>query len=127
MTEAPTTTGASTERFLRFSETLKKTGIRSRSTLYELESRGEFPARVNITGKAVGFIESEIDQWMRDRIASRPAPPTCSTVTRATTRTTRAPASPAPTLTPPTPTTPTPTTPRKRGPARPRSARPSLG
>ncbi len=61
-------------RFMRTSEVLSKTGIKSRSTLYALEAAGKFPARVFITNKAVGFIEAEIAAWMEQRIAARPAP-----------------------------------------------------
>lgn len=56
-----------TERILRQSEVLARTGL-GRTTLWRLEKRGEFPARRRITGNIVGWIESEVEEW----IASRP-------------------------------------------------------
>jgi|WetSurMetagenome_2_1015567.scaffolds.fasta_scaffold1177062_2 prophage regulatory protein len=60
-------------RLIRLTETLNKTGL-SRSTLYDLTLRGEFPAQVKLfkDGRAVAWIESEIDDWIKSRvIASR--------------------------------------------------------
>jgi prophage regulatory protein len=37
----------------------------------ELIKRGKFPRRVQLGGKRVGFIESEIDEWLKDRVAER--------------------------------------------------------
>ena len=108
-------------RFMRTSEVLSTTGIKSRSTLYALEAAGKFPARVFITDKAVGFIEKEIQDWMEQRIAARPAPMVMSA---APPRVRRSQATPTAT---PSPTTATPPTPRRRGPARPRAARPVIG
>lgn len=49
-----------------------RTGL-SRSTIYELISAGTFPRQVNLcNGRAVGWIEQEINNWLQDRIdASR--------------------------------------------------------
>ncbi len=108
-------------RFMRTSEVLSKTGIKSRSTLYALEAAGKFPARVFITNKVVGFIEAEIAAWMEQRIAARPAPLVISTAPapRPRGRISQATATP---MAPPTPPTP-----RRRGPARPRATRPVIG
>jgi len=43
------------------------TGL-SRSSLYLLMSRGEFPRPVKITGKAVAWPESAISEWLAARI-----------------------------------------------------------
>ena len=107
-------------RFLRMSEVLSKTGIRSRSTIYEMMRAGSFPQCVFITGKAIAFIEMEIEAWMRARIAARPAPTVMSSAPPRP-RQRRIVTTP-PTATP-APTTPTPPTPRRRCPARPRAAR----
>lgn len=56
-----------TERILRQSEVLAITGL-GRTTLWRLEKRGEFPARRRITGNIVGWLASEVEEW----IASRP-------------------------------------------------------
>ncbi len=108
-------------RFLRMSEVLSKTGIRSRSTVYEMMRAGSFPRCVFITGKSIGFVEKEIEEWMGARIGARPAPSVISTAPRPRVRRSQA------TTTPTAPTTATPPPPRRRGPARPRAARPVIG
>lgn len=57
---------------LRLSETLRRTGL-SRSKLYELQSSGEFPKSIKLSrnGTAVGWIESEVHEWIKARIAER--------------------------------------------------------
>jgi prophage regulatory protein len=41
----------------------------SRSSIYLLVSKGKFPRPVALGDRAVGWIESEIDQWIDERIA----------------------------------------------------------
>ena len=58
-------------RFLRLPEVLARTGL-SRSTIYVRLDQGRFPRPVSLGGRAVGWIESEVDEWIRERIdASR--------------------------------------------------------
>ena len=42
------------------------TGL-SRSTIYDMMSRGLFPRPVKLTGKAVGWPESAIADWLASR------------------------------------------------------------
>ncbi len=59
-------------RFLRLPDVLERTGL-SRSTIYVRLAEGRFPQPVALGGRAVGWIEAEVDEWVRDRIAeSRP-------------------------------------------------------
>ena len=37
----------------------------------ELIKKGKFPRRVQVGGKRVGFVESEIDEWLKARAAER--------------------------------------------------------
>ena len=55
--------------FLRLPQVKQRTGI-SRSSLYAKIQRGEFPAPVNLGARAVGWVESEVDRWIADRIAA---------------------------------------------------------
>ena len=55
-------------RFLRLPEVMARTGL-SRSTIYVRLAQGRFPRPVSLGGRAVGWIESEIEQWCRQRIA----------------------------------------------------------
>jgi prophage regulatory protein len=49
-------------------------GIRySRRHLYTLESERKFPKRVALGENRVGWIESEIDDWIREKAACRAA------------------------------------------------------
>ncbi|MEQ9546418.1 MAG: AlpA family transcriptional regulator [Marinobacter sp.] len=57
---------------LRLSEVRARTGL-PRSTIYALQSKGEFPHSIKLSnhGSAVGWLESEIDDWIQSRIADR--------------------------------------------------------
>jgi len=56
---------------LRLNATLAKTGL-SRSVLYSEISKGNFPKQISLTERSVGFLESEVDSWIDERVkASR--------------------------------------------------------
>ena len=55
------------ERFLRLPEVLARTGL-SRSTIYVRLDQGHFPRPVSLGARAVGWIESEVEEWIRERI-----------------------------------------------------------
>ena len=44
-----------------------RTGL-SRSTIYLRMAEGRFPKSVCLGGRAVGWIEAEIDDWLQQRI-----------------------------------------------------------
>ena len=56
------------ERFLRLPEVMHLCGL-SRSTIYELIRKGEFPPQVSLGGKNVAWLHSEVTAWMAGRIA----------------------------------------------------------
>jgi prophage regulatory protein len=58
------------ERFLRLSDVKERTGL-SRSTIYLSISKGNFPKNVSLGPRCVGWLESEIDSWIQDRIHQR--------------------------------------------------------
>jgi prophage regulatory protein len=58
-----------TESFLRLPAVIARTGL-SRSTLYEHMKNGSFPRPVQLSLRAVGFLENEVDAWCRARIAA---------------------------------------------------------
>jgi prophage regulatory protein len=41
----------------------------SRSTIYDRIKAGTFPASVSLGGKAVGWVESEVNAWLNAQIA----------------------------------------------------------
>jgi prophage regulatory protein len=55
-------------RILRIHEVRRRTGL-SRSTIYELVAEGVLPAPVRIGHRTSGWIEAEVDQFLRERIA----------------------------------------------------------
>ncbi|MDG1287867.1 MAG: AlpA family transcriptional regulator [Rickettsiales bacterium] len=61
-----------TKRIIRLSEVKSKTGL-SRSSIYDGIKMNTFPAPIKITSHAVGWIESEVNDWIESRISnSRP-------------------------------------------------------
>lgn len=62
------------ERILRLADVKDRTGL-SRSTIYLNINNGGFPRPINLGGRCVGWLESEIDAWIIARIEkSRPRP-----------------------------------------------------
>lgn len=61
---------ASSERLLRRPEVLRRVGL-GRSAMYARIKAGTFPRPVSTGGNSVAWVESEIDQWIADRIAAR--------------------------------------------------------
>jgi prophage regulatory protein len=58
---------------LRLPTVKARTGL-SRSTIYLRIAEGSFPAPVSLGGRAVGWIEAEVNGWLAKRIeASRKA------------------------------------------------------
>jgi len=56
---------------IRLSEVMRRTGY-GRAWIYRLISQGRFPKPVKIGPRSVAFIESEVDEWINQRIdASR--------------------------------------------------------
>jgi len=60
-----------THQILRLPEVKHRTGL-SRSTIYLRISMGTFPAPISLGGRAVGWVESEVNDWLNQQIeASR--------------------------------------------------------
>ena len=59
-------------RLLKRPEVEHKTGL-SRASIYDRMDRDIFPRQVKVGPKCVGWVETEIDQWIADRIAERDA------------------------------------------------------
>lgn len=59
------------DTILRLPDAKRSTGL-SRSTIYLRISLGTFPKPVSLGGRAVGWLEAEVHQWLQRRIeASR--------------------------------------------------------
>jgi prophage regulatory protein len=56
-----------THTILRLPAVKARTGL-SRSTLYLYMGRGEFPRAISLGSHAVGWIESDVEAWIAQRI-----------------------------------------------------------
>jgi len=54
-------------RMLRLPAVLARTGL-SRSTIYLRISEGRFPKPISLGGRAVGWVEAEINAWLNRQI-----------------------------------------------------------
>ena len=61
--KSPTPTQDFPERILRIQEVIEMTGL-SRTTIWRMERKGEFPARVQLGVSSVGWRFSEVNEWM---------------------------------------------------------------
>ncbi len=59
-----------TMKFLRIQDVMSLTGL-GRSTIYKFMDEDIFPKTIPLGGRAVGWLESEIEEWMESRLALR--------------------------------------------------------
>ena len=57
-------------QILRLPAVMRRTSL-SRSTIYLRISDGKFPAPIPLGGRAVGWLESEINEWLDACVAAR--------------------------------------------------------
>ncbi|ENX3946944.1 AlpA family transcriptional regulator [Photobacterium damselae] len=57
-------------RFIRLKEVMHVTGL-GRSSIYNYMAEGRFPKTVSLGGRAVAWVESEVEQWIKERIIDR--------------------------------------------------------
>jgi len=57
-------------RILRLDQVIAATGL-GKTKIYELQALGEFPMRVQITARTVGWVEEEVQAWLSGRVAAR--------------------------------------------------------
>lgn len=61
-----------TLRILRLSEVKNKTGMAC-SSIYSMIANTTFPSPIKLSKRSVGWLETEIDQWIAERVnGSRP-------------------------------------------------------
>ncbi len=54
-------------RMLRLPEVVNRTAL-SRSQIYRLIELGTFPRQIQLGERAAGWVEEEVDGWLRERI-----------------------------------------------------------
>ena len=57
-------------RLLRLNEVMVKVGL-SRSSIYRRMENNEFPRSISLGGRSKGWIDSEVDEWIMQRIADQ--------------------------------------------------------
>ena len=57
-----------TKRIIRLPEVIAKTGL-ARSTIYAFVQAGAFPKSIPLGSRSVGWLESDVEQWIDDRIS----------------------------------------------------------
>lgn len=57
------------EQILKMPEVIRATGL-ARSTIYKLISENRFPKQIKLTSFSSGWLQSEVEAWIADRIAA---------------------------------------------------------
>jgi len=60
-----------TLKMLRLPEVMDKVGLKT-SKIYDMMAEGSFPRSRIITGRSVGWIEHEVDEWVLSRPVTEP-------------------------------------------------------
>jgi len=56
-------------KIIRLPAVKDKTGI-SRSSIYLRMNKGEFPKSISLGDRAIGWLESDIEQWLEEKVAA---------------------------------------------------------
>jgi prophage regulatory protein len=57
-------------RILRLKDVIEKTGL-ARSTIYKYLDAGTFPKPIPLGGRSVGWVDSEVHEWILEKIENR--------------------------------------------------------
>ena len=57
-------------RLIKLKEVMQKTSL-GHSSIYKFIAEGTFPKQVFLGARSVAWVESEVDEWILDRIKSR--------------------------------------------------------
>lgn len=68
----PATGAACPQKLMTLPEVMKLAGLK-RERIRQLEHMGEFPQRVRITARRIGWVQSEVAAWLQNRIDQRRA------------------------------------------------------
>lgn len=62
------------QQVLKLPEVVKLTGM-PKSSIYSLIAQGAFPKPIPLHGRAVGWLEGDLEAWQRERKAQGEQPP----------------------------------------------------
>lgn len=57
-------------KVIRLTQVMNSTGL-GRSTIYKYMSEGKFPTPLQLSERCVGWLESEVHQWIQARVDAR--------------------------------------------------------
>ncbi|MDH0057063.1 helix-turn-helix transcriptional regulator [Stutzerimonas stutzeri] len=57
-------------KVIRLQQVMEMTGL-GRSTIYKYVSESWFPKPIPLGGRSVGWLEGEVAEWIRERVAER--------------------------------------------------------
>ncbi|MBF4433262.1 AlpA family transcriptional regulator [Vibrio anguillarum] len=57
-------------KVIRLKEVIELTGL-SKSTIYRLTESNKFPKQLSLGERSVGWLESEVKEWLENRINDR--------------------------------------------------------
>jgi prophage regulatory protein len=57
-------------KILRMREVISRVGL-SRATIYRRASQGTFPKSIKLGARSTGWLKSEVDEWIKERITTR--------------------------------------------------------
>lgn len=57
-------------RLIKLKEVIQKTSL-GHSSIYKLISEGTFPKQVSLGAKSVAWLESEVDDWIEEKVRGR--------------------------------------------------------
>ncbi|ENM3902030.1 AlpA family transcriptional regulator [Vibrio cholerae] len=57
-------------KVIRLKEVIELTGL-SKSSIYRMASDDKFPKPLNLGARSVGWIESEVTQWLAEKLGAR--------------------------------------------------------
>ncbi len=57
-------------KFLKIKDVITITGL-SRSSIYSFINQGTFPKQVQISARSVRWVDSDIEQWMNQKLEGR--------------------------------------------------------
>lgn len=57
-------------RLIKLKEVMNSTGL-GRSIIYKYMSKDDFPRSISLGGRSVAWVESEVHDWMNEKLAMR--------------------------------------------------------
>ncbi|CAM3830063.1 AlpA family transcriptional regulator [Pseudoalteromonas sp. L23] len=57
-------------KLIKLPQVIEKTSL-SRSSIYDFMNKGGFPKSVSLGARAVAWVESEIDDWIGEKVKER--------------------------------------------------------